>query len=552
MFSNRTLPKTWSRVSLALLVSIWLATAGNIHLWQSLWALPEITGLRGAAFMGAFGLGIAGVIFSLLILSAWPLVLKAVSVILLISAASSTFFMLSYGIVIDASMLANVVATDAHEVADLLSWRLVATLLFVGIVPAIWVCSRPLRGAPPFKRLWQNALLAVVALGFAVGMALVVFQDMASVMRNHKQIRYMINPLNGLYASVRLGINQLPHQQLPLAVIGEDAALGSTYQATQRPLRLLLVVGETSRAANWQMGGYARPTNPELAPKLARGDLQYYRNVMSCGTNTAASLPCMFSALGKADYEDLKGPQEGLLDVLQRAGLAVLWIDNQSGCKGVCDRVPNVNTRTLDIPAYCATGECFDAVMLDGLDERIAALPAAQRDKGVVVVLHQMGSHGPAYFKRAPDAFKDFKPECTSNALQSCDRQAVINAYDNSVRYTDHLLASAIQWLSAQPNNDAALWYVSDHGESLGENNLYLHGLPYSLAPIEQKHVPQVSWFSKGMQQRLQLDTGCLAGRADAELTHDNLFHTMLGVADVKTQLYQPDLDVTATCRAVK
>ncbi|MGA0007027.1 MAG: phosphoethanolamine transferase, partial [Burkholderiaceae bacterium] len=261
------------------------------------------------------------------------------------------------------------------------------------------------------------------------------------------------------------------------------------------------------------------------------------------------SLPCMFSALGKSDYEDRDGPQEGLLDVLQRAGLAVLWIDNQSGCKGVCDRVPTVNTRDLNNPAFCPNGECFDAVMLDGLDERIAQLPAAQRDKGVVVVLHQMGSHGPAYFKRAPEAYKAFKPECTSNALQSCDRQAVVNAYDNSIRYTDHVLAASIQWLSRQPDHDTAMWYVSDHGESLGENNLYLHGLPYSLAPVEQKHVPQVSWFSRAMQQRLRLDTTCLAAQADVPLTHDGLFHTLLALADVKTALYQASLDVTAACR---
>jgi lipid A ethanolaminephosphotransferase len=549
MFSMRSAAPTWSRFSLALVVAVWLATVGNISLWKNLDALPEVMGWRGLGFMVAFGVAIAAVAFSLLILCAWPVLLKGVAVVMLISAAASSFFMLSYGIVIDASMMANVAGTDAREVADLLSWRLVTTLLFVGIVPAIWVSSRPLRGAPPIKRFLQNVLLAIVGFGVAIGATLLVFQDFASVMRNHKQIRYMINPMNGLYASVRLAIDQIPHQQKPLEIIGQDATLGASYQRTQRPLRLLLVVGETSRAANWQLGGYERPTNPELAPLLANGQLQYFRNVMSCGTNTAASLPCMFSALGKSDYEDRDGPQEGLLDVLQRAGLAVLWIDNQSGCKGVCDRVPTVNTRDLNNPAFCPNGECFDAVMLDGLDERIAQLPAVQRDKGVVVVLHQMGSHGPAYFKRAPEAYKAFKPECTSNALQSCDRQAVVNAYDNSIRYTDHLLAANIQWLSRQPDHDTAMWYVSDHGESLGENNLYLHGLPYSLAPVEQKHVPQVSWFSRAMQQRLRLDTTCLAAQADVPLTHDGLFHTLLALADVKTALYQASLDVTAACR---
>ena len=242
---------------------------------------------------------------------------------------------------------------------------------------------------------------------------------------------------------------------------------------------------------------------------------------------------------------------ENLLDVLQHAGLAVLWIDNQpGGCKGVCERVPTVNTSATQDPELCANGECLDGVLLRGLDARLAALPPERRARGVVLVLHQMGSHGPAYSERSPAAFKRFGPECTSSHLPDCSGEQIRNAYDNSIAYTDHVLGSAIGWLRAQGGYDGALLYLADHGESLGENNLYLHGLPYALAPDAQKHVPWVTWLSPAFEQRSGIATGCLRGRADARLTHDHLFHSVLGLLQVQTQAYRRGLDAYAPCGA--
>ena len=260
----------------------------------------------------------------------------------------------------------------------------------------------------------------------------------------------------------------------------------------------------------------------------------------------------MFSHLGKTGYEDSEQAHENLLDVLQRAGLAVLWLDNQSGCKGLCARVGQAFTRTLEDPALCADGECFDEIMQKNLDQRIAALDPARVARGVVVVMHQMGSHGPAYYRRSPAAFKKFLPECASNVLQDCPREQLINAYDNTILYTDHVLASTVRWLekkSQDGNADTALLYVSDHGESLGENNLYLHGLPYALAPTFQTHVPMLTWLSPTMQQRLRLPMACLQGKAAEPLSHDNLFHSVLGLLDVQMSLYQARLDLFASCR---
>ena len=240
--------------------------------------------------------------------------------------------------------------------------------------------------------------------------------------------------------------------------------------------------------------------------------------------------------------------------MLQRAGLAVLWLDNQAGgCKGVCDRVPRVDYRQLQAGGgeLCSDDECFDEVMLRGLDERIGQLPAERRAHGVVVFMHQMGSHGPAYYKRTPPAFKKFLPECTTNALQQCEREQVVNAYDNTIVYTDHFLASAIDWLQQhQQQWTPALEYVSDHGESLGENNLYLHGLPYRFAPDVQKHVPWIFWLSPTFEQQSHLSQACLAGRRDQKLSHDNYFHSMLGLLGVQTRVYDAARDIHAGCRS--
>ena len=546
------LSKPRSPLTLALIVSGWLATAGNVPLWMALWALPEHNGVRGVLFSAGFASLIGAAILVLLSLMAWPRVFKLVASALLVTAASSTYFMLQYGVVIDASMIANVIHTDMQETRDLLSWSLLLSLVLVAGLPMAWLWRQRLVVRPLRAQAWRNGLAALGALAMLVLVTLASYQDLASLMRNHKDIRYRINPLNVLYGVGKLAVDQVPRAQQVLQPIGEDARLGATYTGQKRPPLVVLVVGETARAANFSLGGYNRDTNPELTGLQKTGDLTYYSAVRSCGTNTQASVPCMFSHMGKSGYESSPQRFENLMDVLQRAGLAVLWLDNQSGCKGLCDRIPNATTRTLDVPGLCAEGECFDEVMLQGLDERLAALDPVRRARGVVVVMHQMGSHGPAYFRRTPAAFKKFMPECATNVLQDCPREQLVNTFDNTLVYTDHVLVSTVRWLDQKSRDnqaDTALVYLSDHGESLGENNLYLHGLPYALAPDFQTHVPMVTWLSGAMQKRTGVHTDCLKSHADVPLKHDNLFHAMLGLMDVQTGLYKPEMDWFASCR---
>jgi len=535
----------WHPAWIALLGSLWLASAGNYALWQQVHQLPEVNGLRGLAFTLGFGLIITCALTSLLSLFNWGKLLKPVLTVFFFSAASGAYFMMSYGIVIDSTMITNVIQTDTKEALDLFNWRMLVSFAILGLLPTWVLWKTPLKSLRVSQQLLGNALMAVLSIGILLASLLAVFQDFSSIMRNHTQLRYLINPLNSYYAIGMVAAKPFQRDNKTLLPVGQDAKL-VTAKATDKPPLILLVLGETARMGNFGLNGYDRNTTPELSKE----NTVSLRGVMSCGTSTATSVPCMFSHLGKEDFESRKNNYESLIDVLHHAGLALLWIDNQSGCKGVCERVPQALTKELKHPSLCKGGECFDEIMLHQLDERIQALPAERRAKGVVVVMHQMGSHGPAYYKRVPDTFKKFQPECKSNALQECSREQVVNSFDNTILYTDHFLSQAIQWLKkSNATHATAMLYVSDHGESLGENNLYLHGLPYRVAPDVQKRVPWISWWSQQFETQTGLSSACLKKKTNAPLTHDNYFHSVLGMVGVSTEVYQAKLDVHADCR---
>ena len=534
----------------ALLAALWIAGIGNLALWRSMADLPEVANARGLAFGIGFGVAIAAIHVALFSLLAWRWTLKPVITLFLLAAAGGAYFMLSYGVVIDRSMMVNVLLTDGREARELLSLRMLGALLVLGVLPAVLLWRARIAWAPPLRQLRQNAIVFAASCAVLASAGGLFFQDLSATMRNHTQLRYLVNPLNSFYALAIVGRQPVQRSGVAVLPLGEDAHLPALAAGAKPPL-MVMVVGETARADHIGLNGYARDTTPRLGSEPGVASL---RNVWSCGTNTAASVPCMFSNLGREAFENRPANTEGLADVLQRAGYAVLWLDNQAGgCKGVCDRVPKVDYRALQAaaPELCQGDECFDEVMLRGLDERIARLPAERRARGVVVFMHQMGSHGPAYYLRSPARFKRFTPECTTNALQQCAREQVVNAYDNTIAYTDHFLASTIDWLKTREAQWApALVYVSDHGESLGENNLYLHGLPYRFAPDVQKHVPWISWFSPQFERQSGVATACLKAKADERLSHDDYFHSALGLLNVQTRVYEAARDIGASCRA--
>jgi lipid A ethanolaminephosphotransferase len=372
-------------------------------------------------------------------------------------------------------------------------------------------------------------------------------------MRSQKELRYLATPTNVLWSTGAVAAQQLRGAAKPRQAIGLDARPGAAMAARQhpgaRPLVVVLVVGETARAANWGLTGYPRNTTQQLA----QWPLMNWRHATSCGTNTETSVPCMFAPVGRRDYdEDTIRGSESLLHVAARAGVAVHWRDNQSGCKGTCDGLPQDQVKDLKLPALCDEAHCLDEGLLVGLEERLAKAQGTQ-----LLVLHMLGNHGPAYFKRYPPAFEQFKPACRTEDLRKCSREEITNAYDNALLYTDHVLARLLATLKAAQGVDTAVVFASDHGESLGENNLYLHGLPYAIAPDVQKQVPMFLWLSdrlaNGRASAAALSPACLEplrrAAATAVAAHDHLFHTVLGLLNVKTSLYEPAWDLLHTCR---
>lgn len=539
---------------LIVLTSIWLATIGNLALWQELVRLPEMNDWRAAWFGVAFAALIAALICMLMSLLCWRWTLKPVIALFLVIAALGAYFMLSYGVVIDSAMMVNVLHTDLRESTDLASWKLVMVLLFLAVLPIVLLWKTQVKRFNLFKTLGNNALLLIVSLAISALAVMPIYQDFASTMRNNMQLRFLVNPLNSFYGLSQLALQPFQNGEGALQPIAQDVQLGVTYNDQPKIPLLVLVVGETARSGNFGINGYARDTTPVLKQLQKNSDgaglLTSFDNAWSCGTSTATSLPCMFSHLGKAAFEENDTNYENLVDVLERAGVAVIWLENQSGCKGVCDRIYRDATQKMNVPELCSTGECFDEIMLRRLTQRFDEIPFQKLNNGVVVVMHQMGSHGPAYYKRTPETFKKFKPECATNTLQDCTKSEVTNAYDNTITYTDYFLGKVVDYLKdKQPHVQTALMYVADHGESLGENNIYLHGLPYAIAPDVQKRIPWINWLSNDFMASRKLNPACLSSETAKKLSHDNYFHSVLGLMDIKTKLYKPELDIFAPCR---
>ncbi|MDD2160644.1 phosphoethanolamine--lipid A transferase [Pseudomonas sp. MIL19] len=530
-----------SRNGLTMLVALWLMLTMNLPFWHSVWQGVGGMSNDSPLFLLSLPLFVWIWLYVLLSLLTWGRLTKAVLALLVLVSAGASYFMSSYGIVIDYNMLTNMLQTDVAEATELFNARLLLWFLLLGVLPALLISRMPTRPLTWRRELAGKLGSMAVLLGVFAVLVMSQYQPYASLIRNHREVRLMLVPSN-VVGAVHGYLKRELAAPAVLEVVGADAHRISAVSTLHRPRVTLLVVGETARAANFSLNGYARPTNPELAKR----DVINYPQASSCGTATAVSVPCMFQDVGRADYQDsMAGNREGMLDVLQRAGVDVLWRDNNSGCKGACDRVPNEDVSHLNLAQFCADGECHDEALLHNLQ---AYLDGLTRD--TLVVLHMKGSHGPAYYKRYPAAFERFTPVCKEVQLDRCDTASIVNAYDNSLLYTDHVLAATIDLLRSNAARlDTAMLYMSDHGESLGEHGMYLHGVPYAMAPSEQTHVPMVLWFSDGMQRSSGISADCLRQQAGQPVSQDNLFHSVIGLMGVRTAVYQPQLDIFRSCR---
>ncbi|AHG22385.1 hydrolase [Chania multitudinisentens RB-25] len=480
------------------------------------------------------------IIFSVL---AIPFLRKPLIIFLLLGSTITNYFMFSYGTVIDGNSIQNLFEASWQEVIALLTPH-IGLWLLLGIIPSLAVGWIQIHKTRPWWYMIglhaANVMLSVVVI---LLVAALFYKDYVSLLRNNKSLVKMLTPTNFMTSTVKFAKYHYFSHNLPLVKIGEDAHLGPLISGQAKKTLLILVIGKNARAENFSLGGYPRETNP----RLQQNNVVYFKNTRSCGTDSATSIPCMFSNMSRNNYNaTLAAHQEGLMDILAHAGVNVLWRDNSGGCKGVCDRIPHIDMTKLQLPQYCDGDNCMDNVLLHKLGNYIDSLKSDS-----VIVLHQIGSYGPAYYRRSTAEFRQFLPTCDSNQIQGCTHAQLVNTYDNSLLYTDAMLGNTIALLQQYSGKfNTAMVYLADHGESLGENGIYLHGTPYLFAPSQQTHVPFLMWMSAGYQYNFGVDRQCLDNiAAQDSVSQDNLFHTMLGMLNVQTHEYQPQWDILQHCR---
>ena len=524
-----------TQTQLNLSGAIFLVLFSNFSFFQHVVEVYPFT-LKNSGFLISLVVGLAAFILLVLTLLSSKYTTKPVLILFLLTASVTAYFMDNLSVVIDHTMLQNVFQTNLKETADLLSVKLLWYCALLGVLPSIVVYKIRLEPMPWKRSLLAKIKTAALAVVVVLGLVLLFSKFYASFFREHKPLRYYTNPTYVLYSIGKYINKNFYTTKDVVRPLGLDAQIPATDK--DREL-IILVVGEAVRADRFSLNGYQRETNP----LLQKEDVLSFTQMYSSGTSTAYSVPCMFSNFPRDLFDERKGAtNENLLDVLQHAGVHVLWRDNNSDSKGVAFRVPYQDYKQRAINTMCDDVECRDEGMLVGLQDYINT----HQQGDIVIVLHQMGNHGPAYYKRYPAAFEHFTPTCQTNQLDECTNEEIGNTYDNAVLYTDYFLQKVINLLKDNTSRfETAMVYMSDHGESLGEFGIYLHGLPYAMAPDSQKHIASVLWFGDSFK----IDKKALRKKVNQPFSHANLFHTMLGLVEIETSVYNKDLDILSDCK---
>ncbi len=537
--SKRVFRPSIGSLTLSVMTTLYVLVFLNYSFWNKGF---EYYSEHPLAF-AVFGVGVILVVNSIFLSFSFRRTTKPAFIFFIMVAAISSYFMDTFGVIITGDMIRNVVSTTVNEARHLITWKFILHVFAFGVVPSILIGWVKVNHRNLIPKLIHNIIVIFVSLILAVGAVSFDYPLNASVIRNQRDFLGSLNPVAPVAGAVKYTQNTLEERNIVVAPLGEDAEKGPLISGSSRPVVTIIVVGETARAQNFSLTGYERETNPELAQR----NVVSFTDATSCGTSTAVSMPCMFSVFGRAQYTNAKNlSSENLLDVLSRAGVNVVWWDNNSGDKRVAARIPNENFAAGDTVPFCRQGECDDGILVDQLKQYIGGIT-----KDTVIVMHQIGAHGPAYYLRYPPEFERFTPACNTRQLGDCTPEEIVNVYDNTILYTDSVLAQIIDVLKEQEDRFVtSMIYASDHGESLGELGLYLHGLPFILAPDVQIKVPFIVWLSPEFSETMKIDTSCLQGRRSDPISHDNLFHSVLGGMDISTEVYQPDLDIFAGCRS--
>jgi lipid A ethanolaminephosphotransferase len=461
---------------------------------------------------------------------------KPLLILVFMVSCFTAYFMDTYHVVIDDEMIRNSLQTNLNESSDLFSLKLVAYVIILGLIPSFLIYKTNIQYQGLKKELISKLKTIVLSLVIIAIIVLSFSKFYSSFFREHKPLRYSVNPVYWMYSIGKYISKTANAGPIVVKEIGVDAI--TLKEPINEKELIIMVVGEAARADRFSLNGYKKETNPLLTNE----ELINFSNMSSCGTSTAVSVPCMFSIYDKDSYDYKKGiSTQNVIDVLKNTkDVSILWRDNNSSSKGVADRIDYEDFRTPKTNSICAQGECRDIGMIVGLEDYIEK----NKGKDILIVLHQMGNHGPAYYKRYPKEFEKFTPVCKTNQLEQCTQEEVSNAYDNAILYTDYFLSEVIKFLKPYSSTyETAMLYMSDHGESLGESGLYLHGMPYFMAPKEQTNVASFIWLGDGAM-RADYDIEKLKAKSANDFSHDNLFHTLLGLFEVQSEVYDSKMDI--------
>ena len=444
--------------------------------------------------------------------------------LILVLSAQAGFFMDTYGVIIDDVMIANIFQSDSKEISALLSLGFILRTILLGIIPAILAIKFWPKAKEVSVELKSKLFIFILSLGMLIPTILPFSADYFDFVREHKIVRLYANPTYFIYSSSLYIKNQFKHSSTSsIKKIAKDAYFSGGGEKNEL---IILVVGETARADRFSLNGYSKLTNP----MLQKQSIISFDNVTSCGTSTGVSVPCMFSSLKRKDFDYDRALQiENVLDVLKDHGVKILWRDNNSDSKGVALHVKYEDFKTPTLNPKC-DNECRDIGMLSGLDQYIKQ----NNGHDMLIVLHQMGNHGPEYYRRYPKEFERFSPVCKNSRLSNCSKPEIDNAYDNAVLYTDYFLSNTIDFLKKYDDKyETAMFYIADHGESLGEHDIYLHAAPYMIAPKEQTHVPAILWLGEHFDIKLSQ----LAKFKSYPLDHGDLFCGLLRAYELKAEM---------------
>ena len=524
--------KKLSQVRLIIFIAVFITLTGNSKFLEKTLLVYPLT--ENWLFICSLFVWLFVFLSALLLIFCYRHTIKPILIILLMISSIVSYAANNFGIVFDHNMIANTFETNTAEFLELVNFKSFLYLLLLGLLPSYFVIKTEMTELSLKSQLWQRAKAFVIMILIFILLVIGFSKHYSSFARENRDLRLYINPSYYLYSMTKYVDAKFETSTTPFRQIGLDAEIN---KKTNNQRLVILVIGETARMDRFSLNGYKRQTNP----LLAKEDVISFRQMTSCGTDTSWSIPCMFSSLNRSSYNHKEGKNmSNALDIISNTGIEVLWLENNSDSKGVADRISYIDFKSEDVNPVCDI-ECRDEGMLNGLKDYIDG----QNGKDVLVVMHTMGSHGPAYYKRYPSPFEVFSPACQTNQLNECSNEEINNAYDNTIVYVDYVLSRLINLFKKYPaGKEIAIIYISDHGESLGESGIYLHGMPYLIAPIEQKQVAALMWFNEELLELL--DINIISEKIDLPLSHDNLFHTLLGIMNIKTALYQDKMDIIA------